>query len=536
MKRPTDLAIVASALCLLAAAACGQGDDPLPRPSDTPDAPVASPTPTLVPPTPTTEMFGGPHAPPYAQVSPSLEEQVFHSDTIVRASLLSASAGTETVPSDPGVAPTYRPIHELRFTVHEYLKGSGPTEIVVVVRADHTYLSAADALEAAEWRLMQRKTTWDGRQGALFLGPAGASGDGRRSVTPGPTSPAFEFTLSNYGVQTPWDYSVDTLSRAWLPSSGDGSSYVRSSDTAGLTFITDGTLSPPPVVSLSELRSQVTELEATLASGAGVEGFRECVQRRISRERWRRAQPPWTPAQRDATLASGLAAGTEVHREDHHYSSETQYHRFWLSGPDADLFQAPLDDNDSLPANGYYYTLAIARPLPAGEYRVRYSLQDYAWIPCNFVPDDAYWVWTVTVTVPPATVHEAFFDPVAIGAAVGTDGSNGVLKPAAFTVGGASATITRLQWEAGAVTMALNPSASLAGHAIDFIALDGSVTTTPVVRRRHAGRGRRADVERGEPALERRRQADATRNSDGNPDSPNDVVFLTTLLDVIVDY
>ena len=53
-----------------------------------------------------------------------------------------------------------------------------------------------------------------------------------------------------------------------------------------------------------------------------------------------------------------------------------------------------------------------------------------------------------------------------------------MLKPAAFTVGGASATITSLKWESGAVTMELNPSASLAGHAIDFIALDGSVSTT----------------------------------------------------------
>ena len=83
----------------------------------------------------------------------------------------------------------------------------------------------------------------------------------------------------------------------------------------------------------------------------------------------------------------------------------------------------------------------------------------------------------VHVTAPVEAVHEAFFDPVAIGAAVGADGANGVLKPAAFTVGGASATITSLKWESGAVTMELNPSASLAGHAIDFIALDGSVTT-----------------------------------------------------------
>ena len=80
------------------------------------------------------------------------------------------------------------------------------------------------------------------------------------------------------------------------------------------------------------------------------------------------------------------------------------------------------------------------------------------------------------VTTTPDVLHEAFFDPVAIGAAVGADGANGVLKPAAFTVGGASATITSLKWESGAVTMELNPSASLAGHAIGFIDVNGTTT------------------------------------------------------------
>ena len=46
MKRPIDMAIVASALCLLAVTACGQGDASLPRSSDT-VAPVASPTPRM---------------------------------------------------------------------------------------------------------------------------------------------------------------------------------------------------------------------------------------------------------------------------------------------------------------------------------------------------------------------------------------------------------------------------------------------------------------------------------------------------------
>ena len=464
MKRPIDLAIVASALFLLAVAACVQGDAPLPRSSDT-VAPGASPTPTLVPPTPRTEPFGGPHAPPGAQVSPSLEEQIFDSDTIVRASLLSASARAETVPSDPGVAPTYRPVHELRFTVHEYLKGSGPAEIVVVVRDEYTSNAESDALMWAQGYLSQRKTDWDDRQGILFLKtrpyrPSGASSEESAS--------AFEFTLSNHVIQDPWDYTVDTLSRAWLPAS-DGE---PASEQA---FITDGTASPPPVVLLADLRAQITAFEAMMAAGTGKEGFRDCVHYKILRERLNRYYPPFVPASYWARLTSGLAAGAEVKGET--YRASELYDRFRLTGADATLFQNVIDDADGDPTTGYDGTLVAVRPLPEGVYRLQEHKQIHSFIPCDFFPDDAYDEWKVTVMSPPSAVHEAFFDPVAIGAAVGADGTNGVLKPAAFTVGGASATITSLKYDDGAVTMGLSPSASLAGHAVDFIALDGSVTS-----------------------------------------------------------
>ena len=262
MNRKIAQAIVASVLFLLAVAACGQGDDPRARSADevSPDAStsprMASPT-SLPAPTPTPAETG--HSLIYAPatVSPSLEEQVFYSDTIVLASLASASAGAETVPSEPGVAPTYRAVNELRFTVREYLKGSGPAEVVVVVRDEHTYPAESDALAWAQGQLSLRKTDWDDRRGVLFVktGQPYQSGSGQRnSVTP-----AYEFTLSN-PYQGPWDYTVDTLSRAWLPSRDAGTSRTRSSDTVGQAFITDGTASPAPVVLLAELRTQITQL------------------------------------------------------------------------------------------------------------------------------------------------------------------------------------------------------------------------------------------------------------------------------------
>ena len=50
------------------------------------------------------------------------------------------------------------------------------------------------------------------------------------------------------------------------------------------------------------------------------------------------------------------------------------------------------------------------------------------------------------------------------------------MKPTAFSVGGREPRrSTTLKWEGGTLTLELSPAASLSGHALDFIALDGSV-------------------------------------------------------------
>lgn len=412
---------------------------------------------------------------PSAFVSPSLDEQIFRSGTIVRASLLSAAAGVETVPSGSGVAPTYRPVQELRFRIHEYLKGSGASESAVVVGGEHTYLTSAEARQAADAALAQRNTAWDGREGLLFLNtlsltytaaaPSGASGAAQ------PTDASvFTFTLSNQGAQPNWDYAVDTLSRAWLPATGPGGA---TGQVGSSTFITDGSQSPPPVISLADLRSKIKEFETTMNSGAGTAGFKDCVHRKIVLERHRRAVP-WSPSQYQAHLTSGSASGTEVNRYTNSYR-EPEYNRFWLSGPDMNLFQALIVDDDSISSNGYDHTLATARPLPAGEYRVSYNEQGHRFFPCNFVPQDGYIDWTVTVTAPMGTVHEAFFDPAADGAAVGHSTTAGVLNPAGFTASGTATTIESLSWQDGSVTLALDPYVYLSGNFLDFIALDGSM-------------------------------------------------------------
>ena len=361
--------LLIGALCLLAAtAACGQADSTSPTtlPDGTSPPSRSTDYPTLLVPTPT----------PVSRVainriwtvSPSLEEQIFRSDQIVRATLLSVSTSTESLPSDPGVAPTYRAVHELRFTVHEYLMGSGSSEIVVVVRDDHTFVSEADARRRAEEQLSQRKTTWDDRESILFLraGQPDQFG-GSSAATRSSSAPSLEFTLTNPVIQAPWDYSIDTLSRAWLPSSNAGSSSTRSpkTDSQAQMFITDGSQSPPPSVSLSDLRSKIAEMETTLAAGAGIEGFLGCIEAKILHARHRQVEP-WNPSQLEATIASGLGAGSEVNRFQGFRGDG--YDRFRLAGPDADLFLTRAADNDEDPKNGFVNLLSVAKPLPAGVY------------------------------------------------------------------------------------------------------------------------------------------------------------------------
>ena len=418
---------------------------------------------------------------PASTVPSSLEEQIFKSGQVVRASLISATAGVETIPSGQGVASTYRAVQELRFTAHEYLKGTGPAEAFIVVRGKRTYLTEAEARRAADEAVSQRNTTWDVRQGVLFLDtldpayrPPAGSGDAQRSTTP-----ALGFTVYHYDATNEWDYSIDTLSRAWLPASGPGSTQgttARSSDAAAQTFITDVSTSPPSAISLADLRTEITEFESMMAAGAGIAGFEECVAGRIGHERHRRAVP-WTPSRKEATLASDTAAGTVFDRYSHNYQFPA-YDRFWLTGPGASLFQSQLDDDDTESANGYDQIISTVRPLPEGVYTFHRHWQLYSDIPCNFVPTDSYRDWTVTVTAPAGTVHEAFFDPVTIGSAVGADGSNGVLEPAGFSVGGTSTSVSGLKWENGVVTMTLSPAVSLAGRRIDFIGLDGYPSLT----------------------------------------------------------
>ena len=178
--------------------------------------------------------------------------------------------------------------------------------------------------------------------------------------------------------------------------------------------------------------------------------------------------------QAEKRITSGIGAQGVVHIYEK--QSWPAYFRYWLSGPDAGLFSTQIDDDDDDPANGFAFSIRTTRPLPSGTYRVVHHGQPYWYEPCGFTTQFNLLEWVVTVTAPTDTVHEALFDPADLFPGIGFSSTAGTLDPAGFTFGGTATTVTGLKWEAGSVVLALSPYVSLAGQAVDFIGLDGTVS------------------------------------------------------------
>ena len=449
-----------------------------PQPEETAPATVTSP---LAPPQPLPRMNTSTSIPPTgAYDPPSIDQQILESDIVVVATFLSATAGVQTIPGEPGVASTYRPMHVLRFRASEYLKGAGPTEFTVEVldrsygiyhggEVYSGYRTQEAAMMAATGLLASRNNQWDDRPGVIFLkGPltsvAPPPNTGR--ATGSSSSQTFEFIQSNAAVQGDFAYTVDTLSRTWLPAS-QASSSARSMDggTTNSEYITDGTEAPPPVVSLSSLKTRIREIATMLAAGGGAPGYAECIYGKLFRERHYRN---WTgPLTREATIGSGAASGTVLRQLGKIFDDD--YTLFTESGADAAHFDTVVRDDDSEASNGYYYGYTNARPLPAGKYTANFHAQLARHTICDHNPTDTnYLTYNVTVVALAGILHEAFFDPTAAG-------TNDV-SPAEFTVGGTSTEITGLEWTNNKVVMTLDTYVSLSGHVLEFIALDGNAS------------------------------------------------------------
>ena len=232
---------------------------------------------------------------------------------------------------------------------------------------------------------------------------------------------------------------------------------------------------------LSSLRGLVAELEAELATSDGSEEYHRCVLYKYRRNReveYHAHGGGYDTISYDHKLGSGLPADTvfavntmpfpeELDPENYTYANPDIEIVTWLEGKDANLFNI-VDD---------VLLIGNARPLPASEYRFYINGVDVKHILCNAYPDRlrTYEELVVNVSAPAGTLHEAFFDPVHIGDAVGAGGSSGVLQPEWFESEEGETVMERIVWSEGQVEMELSHATDLADYRMDFIALDGSV-------------------------------------------------------------
>ena len=497
---------------------------PTPTPSPTPTV-VPTPTPSPVPCPATADpdwWIPEPHYPPIASYiaykPPALEHLLYYSDIVVHASLASVSTRTAShpassfffdeadVPAGKTPAPICRATLELRFEVTDYLKGTGATEVVVEIplRADylenrlvhyHRLEEEAQAAAAAWWSL--RSPLSDDRKAVLFL-KFNEGGEQFLSFT----DRAWDASWSPEGPQA--------YERSWLPEVGqdfipppasygetgelwervDDNEVPLTGDGSAPRFLSASGLSregpTPVIISLADLRSRTAAFEAVLAKGRDVPGYSECIETVLWFEQDARYRgKPWFPYEFRIAMPSGLPAGTVVARSNHYRHRDiVDYHDTWLDGPDKELFEVMIVDDDDSPTNAYYELLSAVRPLPFGDYEIeRYYVPHTDTLCPDFMPNGFTFVrfgeWTISVEASIAgLLHEAFFDPDASASAVGFSASEGVLRPAVFTVSGATTTIRSLQWRDGAVSMRLEPYVPLTGYVVDIVDPDGSARLT----------------------------------------------------------
>ncbi len=458
---------------------------------------VAPPDDALVAAPPAHASYGPP------QGAVGLRERVFESDVIARATLKSASASAELAETLDDGTSRYQGLVQFTFEVSEYLKGSGGAELVAVapvyMRSEviqsildnhasgdpffwanfddtNPYTSMELALEAAkEWK-DNHDTRWDDREAIVMVW---------EELVPGSTDGSKRYKIGP-GVH---NYALASRVRMWLPSatsaveggaggasSGEARFLLEPPQASGAS----GAASQPETISVSEMKALIAKMEKWRKDGEGVAGHLECIMESFWDEVYengRLERSESTYLRFDYSLASGLPKHSVV-KETHPLGA-----RIWLDGKDKDLFEI------SIHSNGVTVT---ARPLPKGDYTVYHNIQFSNYIPCGYLPHAARNnnEYFISVTAPTGTLHEAFFDPVTVGAAIGADATNGVLKPTSFTDGnGVAATLQRIAWEApsagsggaGAVTLKLSPHTGLANHVLDFIALDGTVSVSLAV-------------------------------------------------------
>ena len=415
----------------------------------------------------------------------SIEERISTSDAVVKARLVRISTDVFTT-SDQDWSSNFYVAVKFHFTVSEYLMGSGSNNIVAIRVSLERFDSQQGAEDEASRILGKRNTAWDDRDAILFLRGNDPTKIFNRSLLGGG-----DYFLTSGGDFAGEDfYSVTSkYDRRWLPAAGttatrDQQEFLLAVPEVGMAI---------PTITLGELKRRVLSVNAELNGGDGSEEYRECIQLKYYIDRkqdWQRTNDiqgrgHWYAPRQENVFVSGQADGAILYGYREGFADadppETKT-QFWIDGQDSILFSvefgvlrtAPDWDGDGQ-ADGFVFDQRVVseRPIPAGTYKFNNHFIPYDLLACSHTYS---YEMMVDVVAPDGVLHEAFFDPVTVGASVAADSSNGVLKPTAFTdANGSSANLTRIAWESGTVKINVTPDGALVGHIVDFIEQDGTV-------------------------------------------------------------
>ncbi len=414
----------------------------------------------------------------------TLEERILSADVIARVRLRSVEAAAARRDLDEVY---YEPGMKFTFDVTKYIKGMGNTELVTIISDYHhpRFKTEQDALNAAEDLVQYRDTQWDDREALVFV-----VNDPRTGLT----NYLYEFVVGGGFSKSTQAYTIESrYNKSWLPAaSSGGASGASGGETrflldapdeevaGGVSGASGAGSSEPPTITLSRVKTLVANMDQLLEAGQDsedhtAEEYRQCLIEKHEIKRtlqWKRQNGVSTDYRFEFELQSGSSAGTVLDSGAVSGATPGKPDRHWLEGRDENLFNVQFDD--------YVISFVSGRPLPGGEYQFFHNAESWIQSLCDSYPDELRTsrTWVINVAAPTGTVHEAFFDPVTIGSAVGADATNGVLKPKFFSLGEGTTTasLEKTSWESGKVIMELEPSVPLAGYHADFITLDGSMS------------------------------------------------------------
>ena len=420
---------------------------------------------------------------PFFDVLASLEETIVKSEVIARARLRSVEAAAAKLPWEQGESYA----GSLRFTldVLEYLKGTGGAQITAYAYGweedelwDNAFVAPteAEAIALGRQLLEARDRRWDDREAVILLRRNQAHNHYYFGmVGPGATWPQFTVASDMFKAWLPEVLSNTITGRAVTPveqrflldDPGNGTSTT-------VTRSTGPVASTGASISVSELRSQITELDSEYNGGDGSAEYKACVVAKyewesLSKQKLARWGGSYNRPPDRHSLPSGQPAGRWIYevshaRRDLAEYGETQpanWGQIFTEGRDRDLL-----------VGDWPGVIKTARPLPAGEYSVYFLIRNQVHVPCDAYPeaDRTREEHRLNVAAPAGTLAESFFDPYASSTAVIGTTTVGTIswQPPSAGSGQAGRVISDL-------------TIDVTGHALDFIGLDGTTTLSLIV-------------------------------------------------------